>query len=145
MPDGAVFSLIRVHEVDWMQILLLVSPQFANIRIFTYNKKVGTSVLHTIWASTFELLALTALPPMLTEAAPSALLAPPALPPMRAEAAPSALLALTAHPPMLAEATPSALLAPLGRHFPLCPRAPSWQLSLLLPPSSRLRGAPPFV
>ena len=51
------------------------------------------------------LLAATAPPPVLTDAAASALLALTALPPVLTDAAASALLAATAPPPVLAEWT----------------------------------------
>ena len=60
--------------------------------------------------NTCALLARITPPPMLTDAAPSALRARTALPPVMTDGAASTLLALIAHPPVMTDAATSTLL-----------------------------------
>ena len=80
---------------------------------FTHVTRVADEVLHArgYIRPHAALLAIAAMPPVLTDAAAAALLALAALPPVLAEAGAATRLALAAPPPMLAEAAAAALLA----------------------------------
>ena len=91
------------------QAILAAHPATKKVRCTLLAPSALPPVLTDAAATT--LFAQTALPPVLADVSATTLLALTALPPMLTDAGPSTLPALTALPPVLTDAGPSALLA----------------------------------
>ena len=110
--------MYRGELLTWLFLVVVANDfdlgRFQNNHVITAAALLAPTARPPVLAeaATAAVLACAALPPVLADTTAAALLAAAALPPVLAEATAAAVLAPAALPPVLAEATAAALLAP---------------------------------